>query len=284
MKRILLIVLTLQFALGQTSRVKPEFEVAAIKLCNGNGRGGTQPAPGRMNMGCQSVQELIQIAYGVFSSGTNKASNLSLRRIKVVGAPGWVESERYEINAKAEGGAGVGQMAGPMLQALLEDRFQLTMHRETREMPIYELTVAKGGAKLQPLKDGDCEPIDLNHFPAAPAPGKPMPNFCGRQVMRMNGQLQTAEVHGMTLANFAAGMLSDRLDRPVFDRTGLSELFDIHLEFTPDHSMAGAASPPDTLGPSIFTAVQEQLGLKLSAAKGPVEVLVLDHVEKPSAN
>jgi uncharacterized protein (TIGR03435 family) len=296
MKGILLTVVTLQFALGQTSPSKPEFEVAAIKLCNGNGRGGTQPAPGRLNMGCQSVHDLIQIAYGVFSGGTNKASNISLRRIQVIGARGWVASEMYEVNAKAEDGAGVGQMLGPMLQLLLENRFQFKMRPEIREIPIYELTVAKGGAKLQPLKDGACEPIDLDHLPPAPAPGKPMPNFCGRQVMRMNGPLQT-EVHGMTLANFAASMLSDRLDRPVFDRTGLSEFFDIHLEFAPDHSMVGAASrggqensdagagsPADTLGPSIFTAIQEQLGLKLSAANGPVEVLVVDHVERPSAN
>jgi uncharacterized protein (TIGR03435 family) len=297
MKYFVFAVAMLQSSIGQTIPKAPEFEVASIKPCNGNGRGGSRPTPGRLNLGCQSAETLIQIAYGIFASGSNNVSTLNLRRIGVVGAPAWAASEMYEINAKAEGRADVGQMAGPMLKQLLEDRFHLKIHRETRQKPIYELTIAKSGAKLQPLKEGACVPIDLEHLPEAPAPGEPIPNFCGRQNVRFNGQLRTTEVHGTSLANFAEVILSEQLDRPVFDKTGLSGLFDIHLEFARDTSMlrspgragaedsgAGAANPPDSSGPSIFTAVQEQLGLKLSAAKGPVDVLVVDRIERPSAN
>jgi uncharacterized protein (TIGR03435 family) len=182
-----------------------------------------------------------------------------------------------------------------MLRTLLEERFKLKIHRETKEMPVYALTVSKSGLKLSPLKDGGCVAIDLNHMPT-PTPGQPMPNFCGNTSMRMNGQSVTMDGHGMNLQDFSA-RLSMMLDRKVIDKSGVTGAFDFHLEFAPDESMpmfrggrggAGdSGTPPATAeiaGPSIIDALQEQLGLKLLPDKGPVESLIIDHVEKPTEN
>lgn len=168
-----------------------------------------------------------------------------------------------------------------MLQGLLEERFKLKSHLETRERPLYALTVAKSGLKLQALKEGSCtsdrQPTDI----------------CGRMTMKRIGPIMTVGAHGMTIADFSSGLLASRLDRPVIDKTGITGQFDFHLEFSPANTTSGVSSQdgidsasvaPPQEGPSIFTAVQEQLGLKLSPDKGPVEVLVVDHVENPSEN
>ena len=256
----------------------PAFEVASVKLNKGcsSARMGRPPSPGRVNILCTPVRDLIEPAYSIFANG----QTFNPRQIQIVGAPSWIDSDRYDIDAKAADGAGFGQMAGPMLQALLEDRFKLKVHRETRELPVYELTVAKSGLRLKPLAQGSCTPLDMNHLPAPPAPGEPPPNFCGRQEMKSHGPDRTWFLHGITIANFAEGILSERLERPVIDKTGVEGLFDIHLEYTPDT----AGPPADNAGPSLVTALQEQLGLKASPDKGPVEVLVVDHIEKPSEN
>jgi uncharacterized protein (TIGR03435 family) len=148
------------------------------------------------------------------------------------------------------------------------------LHHDTKQLPIYELTVAKGGFKLQPLKEGDCIAPDPGN--PALAPGKKMSDYCGFRGMG-RGRLDATNTSMADLAT----MFSIPLGRTVVDKTGIAGAFPVHLTFAPDDVAAGAPTA-DSTGPSIFTAVQEQLGLKLESAKGPVEVLVIDHVEKPS--
>jgi uncharacterized protein (TIGR03435 family) len=204
--------------------------------------------------------------------------------IPILGGPSWINTERYMINAKAEGTPSQPMMRGPMLQALLEDRFQLKIRREIREVPVYVLTVAKGGPKLKASKEGSC-----------PTPGPPAGVSCPGSVWIARKGLNMTVDQQETLDGLAR-MLIQRLGRPVIDKTGIKGMFDFHLEFAPDETTGGtlpgggdragapADTPADPSGPSIFTAVQEQLGLKLDSARGPGEVLVIDRVERPSEN
>jgi len=219
-----------------------------------------------------SLRLLIQFAHGV-------------KDFQISGDPPWIGSDHYDIQAKAEGNASVKQMEGPMLQALLADRFQLTLHRETRQLPVYELTVVKGGVKLQLTRQGDCTPYSVDSPPPPPTAGASRPIFCGYPRMGSDGLNRTLEGAGVSMAVLAANLSRSELHRKILDRTGLTGTFDVYLKWTID-SPAGPASPgisDDPTGPSVFTALQE-LGLKLESAKGPVEVLVIDRVEKPSAN
>jgi uncharacterized protein (TIGR03435 family) len=177
---------------------------------------------------------------------------------------------------------------GPMLQTLLEERFQLTTHREARELPVYTLTVTKGGLKVQALKEA-CAPPDMAVMMAPPAPGQKPPNFCGSARMQRKGQTMILDLHATSMTDLA-NRFSVSLDRTVIDKTGVEGIFDLHLEFGLDETTpgfpparGGPAASDDAPGPSIFTAVQG-LGLKLESAKGPVEFLVIDHVEKPDQN
>jgi uncharacterized protein (TIGR03435 family) len=274
------------------SPARPEFEVASVKVnttgCangRGGGRGGA-PAPGRLSVQCITLRDLIQAAYGSFANGPNPNQRLP----KVLGAPAWIESDTYDIEAKPSGAATISQMYGPMLQGLLEDRFKLKIHRETRELPVYALTIAKSGSRLRASKEGSCTPVDLSHLPLQ---GQPTPLFCGRTSFTRNGDTRNVDGFGLSMATFAGTTLSARLDldRPVIDKTGLDGIFDIHLEFAADAPASGPAGtgpgapvPPVDSGPSLFTALQEQLGLKLSPDRGPVDVLVVDRIERPSGN
>jgi uncharacterized protein (TIGR03435 family) len=250
-----------------------KFEVASIKLnTNCRPEGGQPLSPGRLNLHCVPLRQLIQAAYINFANGPNP----SAKRLQILGGPGWIDSDQYDITAKAVDAAPLDQMAGPMLQVLLEDRFRLKVHRETREVPIYVLTVGKNGVKPGALNPAaNCVPIDLNHL-APPAPGQPMPNICDHQMFKSDGPNRVVESYGRSMEGLAGGLLSNNLDRPVIDKTGITGRFDFTLEF--------ARNMADDTGTSIFTAVQEQLGLKLVPDKGPVQVLVIDHVEKPSEN
>jgi uncharacterized protein (TIGR03435 family) len=176
-----------------------------------------------------------------------------------------------------------------MLQGLLEDRFKLKIHRETRELPVYALTIAKSGPRLRASKEGSCTPVDLSHLTAQE---QPAPLFCGGTSFTRNGDTRNVDGFGLSMATFAGTTLSARLDldRPVIDKTGLDGMFDIHLEFAADAPTSGPAGagpgvvPTVDSGPSLFTALQEQLGLKLSPERGPVDVLVVDRIERPSGN
>jgi uncharacterized protein (TIGR03435 family) len=271
-----------------TGAALPSFDVVSIKLnigCANRPRSVPSSSPGRLDMECTTLKSAIESAYGVFANGVSP--NLSL--VEVSGGPSWVSSDFFEIVAKADGNPPLTQMQGPMLQALLEQRFKLMLHRETKEVPIYALTVAKSGAKLKRSQEGGCVPVDLNALPPPPAPGQPLPNFCGRPTPGMNGKNVTMEASGMTMQELAEGLLSRVTERKVIDRTGLTGMFDMHLEFTPDDTtpLGAAAAPIPSAGSdrlSIFTALEEQLGLKLESQKGPVDVLVIDHIEEPSPN
>lgn len=168
---------------------------------------------------------------------------------QVAGGPSWLNSERFEVDGRPAASATRDQMA-PMLRTLLTDRFKLATHRETKELPVYGLIPARNGPKLHEVTDKD----------------KPGGITIGKGMLR--GQ--------MTLADLAR-FLSPAADRPVLDRTGFTPVFQIDLKWSSDDS-------PDTPTPSLFTAIQEQLGLKLESTKGPIEVLVIDHAEKPSEN
>ena len=173
----------------------------------------------------------------------------------------------------------------PMLQRLLEDRLQLKFHRDIKELPIYALEVAKSG-KLH-ASEGECAPLP-NGPPPAPQPGKFPQTPCGGMMMGF-GSINGTSV-GLAMLT---PVLARNLGRTVVDKTGLKGEFDIKVQWTPDQALQGppVGVPPDVPqprpdpdGPSIFTAFQEQLGLKLESQKGPVEVIVIDHVEKPSEN
>lgn len=173
-----------------------------------------------------------------------------LREHQVAGGPAWVTSEPFDVTAKGDEHASYDQL-GKMVQALLADRFQLKFHCEMREQPIYALVLGKNGSKLH-----DAEKA-------------------GRGVgIGANGRLNA---NGTDMATFASA-LSGKLGRSVVDRTGLKGFYDFLLTWTPDEAQA------DAPGPSLFTAIQEQLGLKLESTKGPVEVLVIDRAERPSEN
>ncbi len=271
------VIFTAAWVFGQSSAPPLTFEVASIKPSAADGfHVGIQMQPGGgLRVNGVTLKLILTIAYDV-------------REFQILGGPGWISSDRYDIAAKAAASDAENQSSDPRqlsdaqrktareqmqqrLQALLEDRFQLKIHRETREQPVYALLVAKNGPKIQPVE--------------AKTGGSPPRMMVGRGML--NGQ-------GVELSMLTA-MLSNQLGRPVLDRTGLSGHFDIKLEWTPDPAQSEKAlgalppgvqapPPPDPNGPSVFTAVQEQLGLRLESQKGPVEMIVIDHVDKPSEN
>lgn len=189
--------------------------------------------------------------------------------VSITGGPAWIELERYSISARVEGGASQGMMRGPMMQAVLEDRFQLKIRRDTREVPVYSLTVAQGGAKLPRFQEGSCNPIDFTLFPPV-VPENPCPSLGSSE-----GPNVTVNTQGRTVSEFARIFLA-RLNRPVIDNTGLTGKFNFHLVYAPEDADGAAAD--------LFTALQQQLGLKLEKARGPGEGLVIDRVERPAEN
>jgi len=261
---------------------RPAFEVATVKPSPNCVQSPMSPTPGRLDLRCVTLRSLIQGAYGVLAGG-----KLANQQLKVLGGPAWLDSDKFDISGKAPGSSDFAEMVGFMLPALLEERFQLKLHKEPRETPVYVLTVGKGTLKLTPTKDGSCVPLDLKKLPK---PGEPQQNFCGMPRMSFKNGTLSGDMMGGTMEEFAGRMLGNQVDRPVIDRTGLTGRFDIHLEFARD--MTGtmlngapmAAPPPnDGGGPSIFTAIQ-QLGLKLSADKAPIDVIVVDSAQKPAEN
>lgn len=281
---------------------RPQFEVASVKPNNGCENalrprsGNFSPSPGRLEMPCVDLLNLIQAAFGTFGDGVS----VNTQPLHIEHGPKWMQSEHYSLSAKAAG-ARTEMLAGPMLQALLEERFRLKTHRETREIPVYAITAAKGRLKVQPLAEGACTAIDLTHPPPPRKPGDPPPNLCGLMIVERTGKGDMMiEVRGATMTQFAQ-RLSGRVDRTVVDKTGIPGKFNFHLEFTPDPNIPGQSvlpgggspgnvanpsdpAPPPDPGPNLFVALQEQIGLKLSSDKGPVSVLIIDHVEKPTAN
>ena len=261
----------------QPAGTKPSFEVATIKpSTSGDNRIAILVQPGGRFVATNATLKMLM------------GTAWRVRDFQILGGPNWAGTDRWNIEAKAEAGS-IPPPTGPpdptvipplmlMLQSLIEDRFQLKIHRETKELPAYELVVARGGPKIKPSEDQS--PPSLGQPPQR---GGPMP----RGNMRMGrGDL---EANGVPVSNFILG-LSQQLGRTIIDKTGLKGLYDFKLQWTPEFAggpvVPGGPEPPPPPadGPSIFTAIQEQLGLRLESTKGPVDVLVIDSVQKPSEN
>jgi len=269
----------------------PKFVSSSIKRCSdvpGLMRGaGHSLSAGRLNTGCIALVDgntgLIQRAYVRFADGHPHSWP---EIVPITGGPAWIRSELFDIEARAEGNPNEEMMQGPMLQTLLEDRFQLEVRRETREVPVYTLTVEQGGSRLKPFEEGSCIPMPLKVPLPTLAPGQ---RYCK---VRVGIQPPVVDAQGSTLTEFSQ-LLTLVLDRPVIDKTGITGKFNIHLEFAPDATtprfLPGgelgipASAVTDPAGASISTAIQ-QLGLRLEPTKGPREFLVIDHVERPTEN
>jgi uncharacterized protein (TIGR03435 family) len=238
------------------------FTVASIKANkSGDNRFMLSPLPGGgLTATGVTLTMLVMFAYGVAA-------------YQVSGAPSWMGTERWDIEAKTDGIQGHLPAAqfSVLLRGLIEDRFQLKARRKTKNLPVYALVVAKGGPKLKT-------------HPGDTGERKPLVQFGNGSAV-----FSDSSVAGL------AGQLTLYLDRPVIDRTGLKGSYDFTLDWTLPEPGKGAAeaiglpppepsSPGESTGPSIFTALQEQLGMKLEPQKGPVDILIVNHVERASEN
>jgi len=267
------IALTVPSAMAQTSPQPSAFDVATIKPSNTavGAMGLGKSSPNGISLINVTAKALISNAYGIKDD-------------LISGGPGWVKSSEYDVEAKvlSTGGADTPRLnrnqIRPMMQALLADRFKLVVHNETKELPIYELTIAKGGPKLHEAKPGDTYSNGLKGPDGVPPAG---------MMMIMNGKFTG---QGIALSGLV-DTLSRELHRTIVDKTGLTGKYDITLQIpreehnAPGDDPTGSASPPpDASGPTLFTIVEEELGLKLNSTKGPVKTLVIDHIERPSEN
>lgn len=241
---------------------------------------GLESSPDRLHLPCQTLLSLIHWAYAMFANGRFNP----LPDMPISGGPPWINSDLFGIDAKAEMPQSFGTINGPMLRSLLEERFRLRIHRETKEVPVYAITLGKGGPKLQSSAH-NCVAMDLEN-PAKPfEPGKPLPAVCGMSRLTGKGW----ETFDVTMPQLAT-LLSANADRKVIDKTGLSGTFDIRLDLTtedfghsngPDSGQAGNAA--EQTSDRIRSAVQK-LGLRLDSTRGPGESLVIDQAERPSEN
>lgn len=243
-----------------------EYEVASIKPSKADVGAGIMVGMTDTFDGLTSTNVplmfLVQSAYGV-------------NAYQISGAPSWLASDRYDVAAKMDGSVAAAlQKLAPeertfarrkMLQALLASRMKLVVHRGTKELPVFSLVIAKNGPKFKESKPGDSSANEDNS-----RSGKGI-SMSGTS----EGLLITARA--VPIENLVR-TLSAPLSCPVLDKTGLAGLYDFTLEWTPDDSQPGPNAP------NLFIAIQEQLGLKLESGKGPVEVIVIDHVERPSGN
>jgi uncharacterized protein (TIGR03435 family) len=271
---------------AQSSR--PQFEVASIKSdpgCTTRPRTPQPVSPGRLSLDCITLHDLVEYAYGVWADATNP----SPKHPDVRGGPGWANTDRYVVTATANGNPPRGEMNGPMLRTLLEERFALKVHHDSEVVPVYTLTLASGRVKPKPAQDGRCVRSDPTQTPPPPGLGEVPRPVCGRPIPSPKGRNVAFDVFGVSIGDFADALLSRILNRVVIDKTGETGLFDLHFEFTPNDvtPLGGAAlpvAPAKENDLSIFTALEEQLGLKLESARRAVEVLVIDAVSKPLEN
>jgi uncharacterized protein (TIGR03435 family) len=263
MRRIAAAVLILSTSgiVAQSPATRPKFdafEVATIKPVDHDPKGGryiTMQGTNRFIGKDYTLKLMIAAAY-----------NLNSREIS--GGPEWVESDHYDIVAVTPGEVRPTrdeQMA--MLRNLLADRFKLAFHREQKEFSIYELEVAKGGPKLKPSTAAPDEPAQL--------------------ISTVYPQRMVLPARNATMSDLASLMQRAMLDRPVVDKTGLTGRYNFDLEWAPDETQFGGEVPTasaDASSAPLFSAIQQQLGLKLEATRGPVEALVVDNAERPSEN
>ncbi len=240
--------------LGQLQADVATFEVASIKPNRSGARnsGFRRAGPGELNATNVTLKMLVAFAYDV-------------RDYQIAGGPNWLDSERYDILAKPDLSTGPGptaeaarrELLRARVQTLLADRFQLKLQHTTKELPMFQLVIGKNGPKLNATKNTQSELLS-------------------------NGHHLTCQK--VTVASFAKIFLEGQLRRSVKDMTGLTGEFDFTLDWAPDEAPPGAEPAPATDGADLFTAVQEQLGLKLEPAKGPVEILVVEQAERASEN
>jgi uncharacterized protein (TIGR03435 family) len=220
----------------------PSFEVASIKRSKAEFGSYLRYLPGGRLSAMSWIKQLVQLAYDV-------------RDYQVAGGPGWLTTDRYEIEAKARDAKGGPAEMKLMLQSLLADRFRLKFHRESKEFPVYGLVVDKGGPKLTPLKPGE----------------------------NSNCRRDNSEVCGMrTMADLADWMTSIT-GRPVLDQTKIEGTFDVLLTFDV-YELRGQTPPPDYNKPNVFTAIREQLGLRLEPQKTPFPMIVIEDIQRPTEN
>ena len=257
------------------------------------------PSPGSLNINCTTVAGAIHAAYGTFASGHPLEEANPLRYLDAVpmsGGPAWIYTDQYQIRAKAPGDPGMAMTRGPMMQALLEDRFKLKVRRETRNVPAYALTVAAGGPKMQPYL-GDC--VADSVLPPLPPGQKHCWEIGDGERKEANFSPHFApdsvvyDLNGFSLWLFVI------TDRPVLNKTGIAGRFFMDLVFAPDQATPGALArlaimarrngsavpaPSNPPGPSIFAALEQQLGLRLEPTTAPRDFIIIDRVERPTAN
>lgn len=253
---------------------EPAFDVAAIKpSADPQAFSFSMVQPGGRYIGQNmSLRLLIKTAYGVHDS-------------QIVNGPSWIDSDRWDINAKAEGYKDVTtfrDQARLMVRPLLADRFKLVMHHEQRELPVYALVVAKANGEFGPNfrrnDERDCDkpmpPMTAAETAAEPSASMP----CGADLFNP----RHLEARAMTLNYMLIGLARTSLDRVVVDRTGLTGKFDWEVQWVPDDLRVDGGTRPE--GPSIFEAFRQQLGIKFEPTRGRVDVLVIDHAERPQTD
>lgn len=245
----------LLFVMAVPALAAPAFEAASIKPSDPADRRMRVDAMsgGKLTARSVSLSWLVQFAY-------------HLESYQLSGGPVWMSMSRYDVTARAEDATAGNDRIRQMTQALLAERFALQLHTESKELPIYRMATAKAAKGLRQVA-------------ACAAPDCPVFD------MSIGGQLTA---RGVTMEDFSR-VLTDLTGRPVRNQTNLAGQYDLRLSWTPDDATPGAIGPrgspsPDPTLASIFTALSEQLGLKLQSDKGPVDVYIVDHAEKPSEN
>ena len=266
----------------------PQFDVASVKP--------SIPQPGgrisMMNRGGPGTSDPGQVTYMGISLKNLLATAYGVKSFQISG-PGWLDSERFDVTAKIPPDTSKEQF-GVMLQNLIAERFKLTLHHETKDLPLYELQVAKNGPKLKPyVADPNAPSPPVPGTPPGPPvigkDGRPILPPGGVMFMMSEGRLKLT-VSKQSTARLA-DLLGNQLGQPVIDETGLTGEYDFNLEFSREGLPSGPLGPPppppaltaaspDSEPPSLLTAVQEQLGLKLESKKGPQDLIVIDHAEK----
>ena len=249
---------------------QPSFEVASVKRNTSGGDWDTHSGPpdsAGFRANNMTLKMLIKIAYRVKDS-------------QISGGPGWIDSDRYDIAARPAENNLSADRSRLMLQALLEERFRLALRREMRTIPVYALIASGGGLQLPKSTHTSCVEFSAGSPPTPSAPGQAPSIPCGGFVTGPN----LLEGGNISMSEFI-DVLGNMLDRPVVDKTGFTGTFTVRLDFNSEGIFGRHDdSNPDNPRPSIFTAIHEQLGLRLEPQKGPVEVLVINHVEKPDEN
>jgi uncharacterized protein (TIGR03435 family) len=240
-------------------------EVASIKRCVGGRVAGTpllEISAGRLTLNCAPTSFLIETAYFKYANPQDNPS----WRVTVEGGPIWIRSEFYQVSAKAEDpNASPAILGGAMLREFLEDRLKLKLHSETVEITVYALTLGKEGkddAKLR-SHDARCSP-------------------CAGLKFSRNGRRTLVAAEGVSLDELYR-LQGIALNRPVVNRTGITGSYSFQLEFEPE-SAQGALQTGEPVGPSIFDALENQLGVKLVESRGPSKRLIVDSIERPSEN